>query len=202
MVRRVARPLARQVDDFAQYHVGVRRVVQIEAGAYVALDAAHQLAVCAARPGIGVFRLVHLVREGLVVERLLDVDIAGAVRGDLHLGALADMQAGRVIVERVRTVYVVGLVVPLDGALAVEYQSGQLLLGLLEGVGVAILHHEERNVHHGVLADALVQTDILVVSALDLLINVHTVFPPKKDFFGCSARPGGRDAAAACPLPP
>ena len=183
MVRRIARPLARQVDNFAQHHVGVGGVVQIKAGAYVALDAAHQLAVCAARPGIGVFRLVHLVREGLVVERLLDVDIAGAVRGDLHLGALADMQAGRVIVERVRTVYVVGLVVPLDGALAVEYQSSEFLLRLLKGIGVAVLHDEERNVHHGILADALVQADIFVVPALDLLIHVHRLSLQKKIFW-------------------
>ena len=47
-MRRVRGPLARQVDNFAQNHVGVRRVVQIEAGAYIALDAAHQLALVAA----------------------------------------------------------------------------------------------------------------------------------------------------------
>ena len=183
MMRRIARPLARQVDHFAQHHVGVGGVVQVEAGADVALDAAHQLAVCAACPGIGIFRLVHLVREGLVIECLLDVDVAGAVCDDLDLGALAHMQAGRIVVKRVRAVHVVGLVIPLDGALAVEYQRSQLLLGLLEGVGVAVLHHEECNVHHGVLADALVQADIFVIPTLDLLIHVHRLSLQKKNFW-------------------
>ena len=201
MVRRVARPLARQVDDFAQHHVGVRRVVQIEAGAHVALDAAHQLALIAARPGIGILGLVHLVREGLVVERLLDVDVAGAVCGDLDLGTLADVQAGRIVVERVRAVNVVGLVVPLDGALAVEYQRCQLLLGFLKGVGVAVLHHEQGNVHHGVLADALVQPDVFVVSALDLLIHVHRFSLQKKIFWSLSGVSPHRSAAADGPLP-
>ena len=173
MMRRVRGPLARQVDNFAQNHVGVRRVVQIEAGAYITLDAAHQLALVAACPGIGVFRLVHLAREGLFVQSLLDVDVARTVRDDLELYALANVQAGRVVIERIRTVYVVGLILPLDGALAVEYQCCNFLLRLLAAPGVAVFHHEESNVHHGILADAFVKTDVLVVSALDLLIHVH-----------------------------
>ena len=165
----------------------MRRVVQIKAGADITLDAAHQLAVGAARPSIGFFGLVHLVRERFFVERLLNIDMAGAVRGDLHLGALAYMQAGRIVVERVGTVYIVGLVIPLDGALAIEYQCGQLLLGFFERVGVAVLHDEECNVHHGILADTFIQTDVLVVSALDLLINVHNGIPSKKRIFGAAA---------------
>ena len=188
MMRRVRGPLARQVDDLAQYHVGVRCVVKVEAGANVALDAAHQLALVAASPGVGVFRLVHLAREGLFVQRLLNVDVARAVCDDLELDALAYVQAGRIVVERVRTVNVVGLILPLDRALAVEYERCNFLFRLLAAPGVAILHNEESNVHHGILADALVKTDILVVSALDLLIHVHSKSPSKKIFFWFGAR--------------
>ena len=151
MMRRVRGPLSRQVDNFAQNHVGVRRVVKVEAGAYIALDAAHQLALVAACPGIGVFRLVHLAREGLFVQSLLDVDVARTVCDDFELYALANVQAGRVVVERIRTVYVVGLILPLDGALAVEYQCCNFLLRLLTAPGIAVFHHEESNVHHASL---------------------------------------------------
>ena len=186
-MRRVRGPLARQVDNFAQNHVGVRCVVQIEAGAYITLDAAHQLALVAACPGIGVFRLVHLAREGLFVQSLLDVDVARTVCDDLELYALANVQAGRVVVERIRTVYVVGLILPLDGALAVEYQCCNFLLRLLAAPSVAVFHHEESNVHHGILTDAFVKTDVLVVSALDLLIHVHRN-SLQKIIFWCGGR--------------
>ena len=56
---------------------------------------------------------------------------------------------------------------------AVEYQCCNFLLRLLTAPGIAVFHHEESNVHHGILADAFVKTDVLVVSALDLLIHVH-----------------------------
>ncbi len=100
------------------------------------------------------------------------------MRGDFDLDALADMQAGRVIVKGVRTIYVIGAVVPLQRALAVEYQQRKLLLGFLKGVGVTVLHHKQRNVHHCALADTVIKADILVVASFDFLIHVHDCIPP------------------------
>ena len=90
------------------------------------------------------------------------------------------MQARGVVIEGIGTVYIVGLAFPLEGALAVKNQASEFLFGLVERIGVAVLHDEQSDVHHSVLADALIQANILVVATLDLLINVHSTYLQKK----------------------
>ena len=123
MMRWVGGPFARQVDDLAQNHVGIRRVIQIEAGTDIALSAAHQLA----RSPRGQVSSGPYMRQGKPCGSLfLNVNMAGSMSGDPDFDALADVQAGWVVIKRVRTVHVAGLPFHSSVQRPSEHQRGHL----------------------------------------------------------------------------
>ena len=173
MMRGIGGPLAGMVQDLAQDHVGEGGVVQIEKGLDLSLHAAHQFTIGALVFGLHGLGGVHDGLIGLVVQGLLDVQLAVGVGGQGDLGALAGQQAVGLVVEAVGAVSIDLLAIPLVGDLAREQQDRDLLVGLVEGKDVAVLHQQQAHIHLGAhIVHSGVDIGIVAVLQFGVLIKI------------------------------
>ena len=169
---RIGAPLAGQVQHLAQDHVGEGGVVQVEEGLDLPGHAAHQLAAEALVLHLDLVGAVHDGLVVLVVDGLLDIQLAVAVGRQNDPGPPGRQQAVSVVVEAVGPVSLHGLSAPLVGDLAGKEQHGGLLLRLLDGIGVAIFHQQKADVHLGphIVHGGI---DIGVIAVLQRPVLVH-----------------------------
>ena len=171
MMRRVGRPFPRMAQHLAEHHIGKRRVVIVKERLDVAAHTSHEFAVGTRPLCLHGLRRIHHGFVLVLVQRVLHIQFAVGVGGQLDFRALARQQTVGLVMETVRAARLAGLAVPFIRHVAFKQKNRYFLIGALILVSVAVLHYQQAHVHHRAHLVCLF-VDIDVIAPLEFGLEI------------------------------
>ena len=118
---------------------------------------------------------VHFCIEHAVVVRLLNINLRVRNRAQLNVRALADVQAVRVVMERIRTLGDQRFAVPFEFNFALQQIERNFLFRLVDRERVTRFENQKPNVQTGVRVGRS-HRQVRVIAAHGLVIHIHIAF--------------------------